>query len=186
VTPILGRFLFFLIAPCVLAGLVPWWITHWEFRVPFFGLEFARAIGMILIIAEWLGLVDPFALCFTGAGTPAPIAPTRKLVVKGLYRHVRNPIYVAVTTVILGQATLFGAWRLILYSALFWLACHVFVVAYEEPTLERTLGRNIRPSSRVGFRGLPRGDPRDSNKISNVARQDRLFSASIGPVASRS
>ena len=56
VTPILGRFLFFLIAPCVLAGLVPWWITHWEFRVPFFGLEFARAIGMILIIAEWLGL----------------------------------------------------------------------------------------------------------------------------------
>ena len=60
--------------------------------------------------------------------------------VKGLYRHVRNPIYVAVTTVILGQATLFGAWRLILYSALFWLACHVFVVAYEEPTLERTFG----------------------------------------------
>jgi protein-S-isoprenylcysteine O-methyltransferase Ste14 len=125
--------------PGVLAGLVPWWITCWRFRAPFLGLEFVRAIGMILIIAGVAGLVDSFArFALQGQGTPAPIAPTRKLVVKGLYRHVRNPMYVAVIAVILGQAILFGEWRLILYSALFWLACHAFVVAYEERTLERT------------------------------------------------
>src|SRR5262249_9633755 len=75
-----------------------------------------------------------------GLGTPAPIAPTRHLVVTGLYRYVRNPIYVAVVAIILGQAVLMGDWRLVLYGALLWLFFHVFVVAYEEPTLEQTFG----------------------------------------------
>jgi protein-S-isoprenylcysteine O-methyltransferase Ste14 len=63
-----------------------------------------------------------------------------KLVVTGLYRYVRNPMYVAVIGIILGQALLFADRRLLLYAALFWLACHAFVVAYEEPTLRRTFG----------------------------------------------
>ena len=104
-----------------------------------------------------LGLVDSFArFALQGLGTPAPIAPTRKLVVTGLYRYVRNPIYVAVVAVILGQALLFGAWGLILYGALFRLACHAFVVAYEEPMLEQTLGADYE-----GFRAnVPRWIPR--------------------------
>jgi protein-S-isoprenylcysteine O-methyltransferase Ste14 len=120
---ILGSTLFFVVAPCLLAGLIPWWITRWEFRPPFFGVEQTRAIGIMLIIAGVPGLVDSFArFALQGLGTPAPIAPTQNLVVTGLYRYVRNPIYVALVAVILGQAVLFGEWRLILYSALFWLA----------------------------------------------------------------
>ena len=138
---LLGSALFFMIAPCVLAGLIPWWITRWQFRPAFFGLEWTRVVGVMLILAGVAGLVDSFSrFALQGLGTPAPIAPTRKLVVTGLYRYVRNPMYVAVIAVILGQAVLFGDVRLIGYGALFWLACHLFVVAYEEPTLERTFG----------------------------------------------
>src|SRR3979490_1778991 len=94
-----------------------------------------------------------------GRGTPAPIAPTRNLVVTGLYRYVRNPIYVAVVAIILGQAVLMGDWRLIVYGALLWLAFHVFVVAYEEPTLERTFGREYEAFRAAVPRWIPRMPP---------------------------
>jgi protein-S-isoprenylcysteine O-methyltransferase Ste14 len=154
---ILGSALFFVVAPCVVAGLVPWLITRWQLQPPFLGLELTRAIGVILILVGVPGLVDSFArFALQGLGTPAPIAPTRHLVVSGLYRHVRNPMYVAVAAVILGQAVLLGDWRLIVYGALFWLACHLFVVAYEEPTLEQTFGGEYQ-----AFRaGVPRWIPR--------------------------
>jgi protein-S-isoprenylcysteine O-methyltransferase Ste14 len=157
---ILSSTLFFVVAPCVLAGLIPWWMTRWEFRSPLFGLELTRAIGGVLIIAGAPGLVDSFArFAFQGLGTPAPIAPPQNLVVTGLYRYVRNPMYMAVVTVILGQAVLFGDWRLIVYGALFWLACHVFVVAYEEPMLERTFGAEDGAFRADVPRWLPRMTP---------------------------
>src|ERR1700756_4517724 len=137
--PLLGSAVFFVVAPCTLGGLVPWSITGWQLRPPFLGLELTRGIGAIMILAGVPGLVDSFArFALQGLGTPAPVAPTKNLVVTGLYRHVRNPIYVAVVGIILGQAMLFGDWRLALLGALFWLAFHLFVVAYEEPTLRRT------------------------------------------------
>src|ERR1700740_3564625 len=106
---ILGSALFFVVAPLMLAGFVPWWVTQWEFRPAFFGVDLTRILGGILIIAGVPGLVDSFArFALAGRGPPAPIAPTQKLVVTGLYRYVRNPIYIAVVAVILGQAVLFG------------------------------------------------------------------------------
>src|SRR3954462_10958082 len=138
---ILGSALFFAVAPSVLAGLIPWSITHWEFRPPFFDLQATRGLGMLLILAGLPGLIDSFArFVLQGLGTPAPIAPPQNLVVTGLYRYVRNPIYVAVVAVILGQAFLFGDWRLVTYGALMWLAFHAFVLAYEEPGLAETVG----------------------------------------------
>jgi len=99
---VLGSSLFFVIAPLVLAGFVPWWVTHWEFRLAFFGVDLTRILGGILIIVGVPGLVDSFGrFALEGLGTPAPIAPTQKLVVTGLYRYVRNPIYIAVVAVIL-------------------------------------------------------------------------------------
>src|ERR1700694_2469264 len=103
---VLGSAVFFVVAPCTLAGVVSWSITGLALPAPFL----------------WL-------------------APTRNLVVTGLYRYVRNPIYVAVVAIILGQAVLMGDWRLIVYGTLLWLAFHVFVVAYEEPHLARAVGR---------------------------------------------
>jgi protein-S-isoprenylcysteine O-methyltransferase Ste14 len=158
---ILGSAIFFVVAPFLAAGVVPWWITRWEFRPAFFNVELTRAIGVILILAGVPGVVDSFArFALQGLGTPAPVAPPRYLVVTGLYRYVRNPMYVSVVAVILGQALLFADWRLVVYGALFWLACHAFVLAYEEPTLRRTFGAQFEGFCANVPRWIPRLTPR--------------------------
>ena len=96
---------FFFVAPGSAAGLVPWLITGWE--RPDVGVGILDVLGAVLVV---LGLVAVIA-CFVrfvteGAGTPAPVAPTETLVVGGLYRHVRNPMYVAVSSVIAGESLL--------------------------------------------------------------------------------
>ena len=79
---VLGSAVFFLVAPCTLAGLVPWWMTGWRLQPPFLGLELMRGVGALMILAGVPGLVDAFArFALQGLGTPAPIAPTRNLVV---------------------------------------------------------------------------------------------------------
>lgn len=159
-TAVIGSALFFVVVPCVLAGVIPWWMTRWQFLPAFLGLEPTRAVGVLLVLAGVPGLVDSFTrFALQGLGTPAPIAPTRKLVVTGLYRYVRNPMYASVLAVILGQALLFGDWRLIVYGALFWLACHLFVLAYEEPTLQRTFGAEYRVFRANVPRWIPRMTP---------------------------
>ena len=118
---VMGSALFFLAAPCVLAGLIPWWLTRWEMRPAFFGLEAIRAAGILLILAGLPALIDSFVrFALEGLGTPAPLAPTQKLVVTGPYRYVRNPMYVSILAIILGQAFLFGDIRLIVLAGLAW------------------------------------------------------------------
>ena len=157
---ILGSVLFFVAAPSVVAGLIPWWITRWEFLPPFFDLQATRAVGILLIVAGLPGLVDSFArFALQGLGTPAPIAPTQNLVVTGLYRYVRNPIYVAVVAVILGQAILFGDWRLMTYGGLMWLAFHAFVLTYEEPVLAQKFGAQYEDFRANVPRWIPRLSP---------------------------
>ena len=75
-----------------------------------------------------------------GLGTPAPVAPTEKLVVGGLYRYVRNPMYLAVAATIVGQALVLGRPVLFLYAAVFGAVVWAFVHWYEEPTLRRQFG----------------------------------------------
>jgi protein-S-isoprenylcysteine O-methyltransferase Ste14 len=146
---VIGTAIFFVFVPCVLAGVVPWWISRWEFRLSFLGVELTRFVGAALILASVAGLVDSFVrFALQGLGTPAPIAPTQHLVVTGLYRYVRNPMYVAVAAVIFGQAVLFGDWRLFAYGVLF--------VGYEEPTLKKSFGAEYE-SFRIN---VPRWIPR--------------------------
>jgi protein-S-isoprenylcysteine O-methyltransferase Ste14 len=115
---------------------------------------------VVLILAGLPGLVDSFSrFALQGLGTPAPIAPPERLVITGLYRYVRNPMYVAVIVIILGQALLFADWRLILCGALFWLAAHVYVVAYEEPTLRRKFGGQYAAFCTNVPRWIPRTTP---------------------------
>ena len=160
VSAVLGSALFFLVAPCVLAGLIPWSMTRWEFGPAFFGLEGARSVGVLLILVGLPGLVDSFArFALQGLGTPAPIAPPQNLVVTGLYRHVRNPMYVAVVAVILGQAILFGDWRLMTYGVFMWLAFHAFVLTYEEPVLAQSFGAEYEDFRANVPRWIPRLTP---------------------------
>ena len=157
---VLGSALFFVVAPFTLAGLVPWWVTQWEFRPAFFGVDLTRILGGILIIAGAPGVVDSFArFALEGLGTPAPIAPPQKLVVTGLYRYVRNPIYIAVVAVIIGQALVFGDPRLLWYGALLWLFFHVWVVMIEEPTLKQTFGTEYESFRNNVPRWIPRLTP---------------------------
>jgi protein-S-isoprenylcysteine O-methyltransferase Ste14 len=159
-TAILGSALFFVVAPLMLAGFIPRWVTQWEFRPAFFGVELTRIVGGMLIIVGAPGLLDSFArFALEGRGTPAPIAPPRKLVVSGLYRYVRNPIYIAVVSIILGQALLFGDGRLLWYGALLWVFFHVAVVMFEEPALKQTFGAEYESFRTNVPRWIPRLTP---------------------------
>ena len=162
---IIGTAVFFVLVPLVLAGLIPWWMTRWQFLPPFLDLVSTRVIGAVLIVVGIPGLLDSFRrFAVEGLGTPAPIAPTRYLVVSGLYRYVRNPMYVSVTAVVLGQALLFGDWHLLVYGGLFWLAVHLFVLGYEEPTLKETFGKEYETYRANVPRWIPRGTPWEGGK----------------------
>src|ERR1700758_278512 len=163
ITAILGSALFFVIAPAMLAGLIPWSMTHWECQPPFLAAGATRLAGVALILAGVPGVLDSFArFALQGLGTPAPVAPPTNLVVGGLYRYVRNPIYVAVVAVILGQGLLFADWHLLGYGALLWLFFHIVVIAYEEPTLRESFGAEYESYCANVPRWLPRLTPKAS------------------------
>lgn len=139
--PAVGSALFFIAAPGVVAGLIPYLLTGWRLQRELAGFGVARLLGAALVAAGAVCLVDCFArFALQGRGTPAPVAPTEHLVVSGLYRHVRNPMYVAVVGIILGQSLILGSPILLGYAGAVWLLFHLFVVAYEEPTLRRRFG----------------------------------------------
>lgn len=157
---VLGSALFFAVAPTSLAGLFPWLISQWQFRPPFLDVDATRALGFLLIAAGLPGIVDSFIrFALQGRGTPAPVAPTEHLVVTGLYRHVRNPIYFALVALILGQALLFGDPRLLAYGAVMGIGFHVFVVGYEEPELVSTFGAEYEDYRAHVPRWIPRLTP---------------------------
>jgi protein-S-isoprenylcysteine O-methyltransferase Ste14 len=145
VSAIIGSAVFLVVAPGFLAGLVPWWISRWRLKPALFGLLFVRLAGGVLIALGVIGLLDSFLrFAVQGVGTPAPIFPTRRLVVTGLYRYIRNPMYAAVVSTILGQALILGNVSVLEYGALVWLLFHAFVLAYEEPTLNASFGSEYK------------------------------------------
>lgn len=133
---VLGSAVFLALAPVTVAGVAPWWISRWGGKPSLTGLWPLRAAGAVLVLAGAVVLLDSFArFALQGLGTPAPVFPTRHLVVTGWYRYVRNPMYVAVVAVIAGQGLVLADVRVLGYGALVWLGFHWFVVTYEEPTL---------------------------------------------------
>ena len=141
VLAVIGSAIFLVLAPGFVAGIAPWWISDWRFEAPFFGLTVCRFAGGVLIGLGAPVLLECFArFALRGLGTPAPVFPTRHLVITGMYRYVRNPMYIAVLATIFGQALLFGSVALLGYGALVWLLFHLFVLVYEEPKLRATFG----------------------------------------------
>jgi protein-S-isoprenylcysteine O-methyltransferase Ste14 len=134
----LGSALFLAAAPGVAAGLVPYLLTGWNAdHAPLV----TRIAGAALIAAGAAVILEAFArFALHGLGTPAPIAPTERLVVTGLYRYVRNPMYLAVASTILGQWLLLGRPVLLAYAIVFGATVFAFVRGYEEPTLRARYG----------------------------------------------
>jgi len=151
-----GSALFFALAPGMVAGLLPWTLTGWHIGVTLPWV--VRAGGVLLILAGLAVLVPAFVrFVVEGSGTPAPVAQTDRLVVGGLYRFVRNPMYVAVLMVILGQAVLLGRGVLVGYAAVAAAAMIGFVKGYEEPHLLRTYGADYEAYRRRVPGWWPRG-----------------------------
>jgi protein-S-isoprenylcysteine O-methyltransferase Ste14 len=154
---VLGSAVFLVLAPGFVAGLVPWWISGWRMQAPLVGFSPFRGIGVLLISAGIPVLLESFGrFALQGAGTPAPVFPTKHLVVRGFYRFVRNPMYAAVVSVILGQGLLLGDVRVLAYGVFVGLAMHVFVIAYEEPTLRRSFGAEYASYCSLVHRWVPR------------------------------
>ena len=136
----IGTIVFLFLAPGVVAGLIPWLISGWQWHDWGAAAWIVVPIAWIMIAVGAAFLLHAFALFARHRGTPAPVAPTETLVVTGAYRFVRNPMYLAVLAIILGQGLLFASWWLVLYAAVVLAAVVGFVKGYEEPTLTETYG----------------------------------------------
>jgi len=152
----LRSLLWLTLLPGVFAGYVPW---------RFFGLgrvqlDFENPVHLLGLVCMALG-AGLLAACVwefaaSGRGTLSPVDPPRELVVRGLYRYVRNPMYLSVTTIVLGELLLTGSRGLLIFWAIWFLAVNLFVIGYEEPTLRRRFGASYERYTREVGRWLPR------------------------------
>lgn len=152
--------MFLVLVPGTVAGAIPFWMTGWRVHPPFLGLPVSRVVGGLLVLLGLASLVESilrFAL--VGLGTPAPVAPPTRLVVSGQYRLVRNPMYVAVLAIVLGQALVLGSFGLLRYAVLLWVFFSGFVLLYEEPTLRSRFGASYETYRRNVRRWWPRPRP---------------------------
>lgn len=153
-----GSAIFLVAAPGTVAGFIPWFITNW--RAGEGATATFTVMGAVLIAIGATGLIESFVrFALKAHGTPAPLAPTQHLVVSGLYRFVRNPMYVAVLLLVIGQMLVFANAALVAYAIVVWTAFHVFVVYFEEPRLRREFGDEYAAYSGAVPRWLPRLTP---------------------------
>ena len=154
-----GTAIFLILVPGTTAGLVPWLLTRWRVRDPP-PHPAIRLVGLVLVVVGSIVLIGAFVRFVTeGRGTPAPIAPTERLVVGGLYRYVRNPMYLAVAATIVGQALFLGRLVLLAYAGLFFGTTAAFVYWYEEPMLLQRYGSQYETYRRAVPRWWPRWRP---------------------------
>jgi len=160
VAPVIGSLLWLVIAPGSVAVLLPWLLSEWEVRPSFLGLDASRWLGWLLILLGVSGLIEAFTrFAFYGRGTPAPYMLTERLVITGSYRYVRNPMYIAILSIVLGQALILGQSVLLAYVLAVWVGFQVFVLFYEEPSLSRRYGHQYENYCSAVKRWWPRVKP---------------------------
>jgi protein-S-isoprenylcysteine O-methyltransferase Ste14 len=149
--------IFTVLVPGTIAVLLPYRLATWPTARASLPLGSIRYVGLVLIVAGALiYLWCAWDFAFAGKGTPAPIDPPKELVVRGLYRHVRNPMYIGVLSLVLGQAMWFEAVTLFAYAGLVFLLFSAFVFFYEEPALKRKFGDSYKRYCEAVPRWLPR------------------------------
>lgn len=163
--PAIGTIIFALLVPGTVIVIVPWRLSGWRLAEPFFGWTGIRWIGLALVMVG-LPVVAKAMVRFVreGLGTPSPTFPTERLVVTGPNRYVRNPMYIGVLSMIVGEALIFGSRAVLVYALCLAAAFHVFVVFYEEPTLRRRFGAEYEAYARDVHRWRPRVKPWTPNR----------------------
>ena len=160
--PILKTALFVILVPGTVLVWIPYMLLRKAIPWPpgwfnWLALAPLASGAAILLNCAW-----EFAVA--GLGTPAPIDPPKTLVVSGLYRFVRNPMYVGVALVLFSMAALFSSLRLLEYALIVWAAFSLFVVAYEEPALRRQFGAPYQRYCEAVPRWIPRLTPGSPGK----------------------
>jgi protein-S-isoprenylcysteine O-methyltransferase Ste14 len=150
----LKTLVFTIVMPGMVGGVIPWLLAQGSGMPPLLSVWMLGLIPIALGVALYLWCAGAFT--FIGKGTPAPIDAPTVLVVQGPYRWMRNPMYIAVLAVILGQALVFRSWVLVGYALLFCMVVHVFVVGFEEPSLGAQFGESYAAYLRTVPRWLPR------------------------------
>jgi len=155
---LLLRSIFFtIIQPGTVTVLIPYWLLHPTDTRFLSNHSSLRYCGLPLIVVGATGLLwcvwDFFS---TGRGTISPIDPPKRLVVRGLYKYVRNPMYVSVVMILLGEAILFDSLSILIEAIVFFLLVNLFVMYYEEPTLHRLFGESYEAYKRKVGRWVPR------------------------------
>jgi protein-S-isoprenylcysteine O-methyltransferase Ste14 len=169
----IGSLLFLFAAPGTVTGIVPWWLTGLRAARPLDEVLPVRVLGALLLAVGAALLLASFArFVMEGVGTPLPLAPPQHLVVGGAYRHVRNPMYVAIAAINLGEAAVLWQLALLVYAVCVWAVMASFVVLYEQPKLRRTYGEEYEGV-------LPRGTRVDPAPAPVAARRRRLTSRSM-------
>ena len=139
--PVAGSALFVLVGPLLEAGVGPWLLTRWERGAGLLDAAAPRVLGGVLIAGGLLVLLGALArFALDGLGTPAPVAPPRRLVVRGAYRFVRHPMYVATAAVIAGQGLLLARPVLLAAAAVYLLTLATLARVREEPLLRERFG----------------------------------------------
>ena len=150
----LKSLLFLIAAPGMVAGYIPLVLLRRGSQVEtgflaYLAIPLWLIGGAILLWSFWNFLIE-------GRGTPAPIDPPKELVVAGFYRYVRNPMYFGVLLILIGYFLWFGFWSLLAYTALAFIATHLFVTLYEEPTLKKKFGKSYEDYLKKVPRWIPK------------------------------
>jgi protein-S-isoprenylcysteine O-methyltransferase Ste14 len=135
---------------------VPARLLSWSGIVRPAAIEVQQVAGMVTGAAgAAVALWCIFTFASIGRGTPAPFDPPRRLVIRGPYRFVRNPMYIGAGLALASAALFYESLPLLGYTGLFFLATHFFVVWYEEPTLRQTFGQEYEAYCRQVRRWWP-------------------------------
>jgi len=152
----LRSILWTILMPGVIAGYIPWRF----FGVAHVHVTFASPVHILALVMLGLGAALLSACIWefarSGRGTLSPVDPPRELVVRGLYRYVRNPMYLSVTMIVLGEVLLTGSRGLFIYWVVFFSAANLFVIGYEEPDLRRRFGASYERYTQQVRRWIPR------------------------------
>jgi protein-S-isoprenylcysteine O-methyltransferase Ste14 len=155
----LKTLIFSILVPGTVAGVIPWLLLQQPWGLVFLFPSFWLVGFLPLLLGVALYLWCAGAFTFIGKGTPAPIDAPKFLVKEGPYHWVRNPMYIAVLSIVIGQAILFHSLLLVGYALLVGTVVHLFVVFVEEPSLRHQFGESYETYLRTVPRWIPGARP---------------------------